>query len=77
MNNIDWVRKFSSRKFWAMVAEFVVGLYAFCGGSQDKGTQIAGLIVSFGAIAVYILAEAVTDSAHVGDYEGKHLDTEE
>lgn len=69
MNNIDWVRKFSSRKFWAMVAEFVVGLYAFCGGSPDKGTQIAGLIVSFGAIAVYILAEAVTDSA----YAGQHL----
>lgn len=71
MNSIDWVRKLSSRKFWAMIAEFVVGVYAFCGGSADRGTQIAGLIVSFGAIVVYMMAEAITDAAYAGQHEAK------
>lgn len=75
MNNIDWRRKLGSRKFWAMVAEFVVGVYVFAGGSQDSATQIAGIIASFGAVAVYILAEAMTDTAYAGQHEKKEDDT--
>ena len=61
---IDWARKLSSRKFWSMIATFVVGLYIYFGGTQEKATAIEGLIVAFGSVVVYILAETATDIAY-------------
>lgn len=73
MSKIDWARKLGSRKFWAMVADFVMGLYVYIGGSSDRATQLAGIICAFGGVVAYILAEAITDAA----YAGKHEEIEE
>ena len=69
MNKIDWARKLASRKFWAMCATFIVGLYIYFGGTAERAQALEGLIMAFGAVVVYILAEAVTDAA----YAPQHL----
>ena len=66
---IDWVRKLSSRKFWSMVSAFVVGMVIYFGGTQERATAIEGLIMAFGSVVVYILAETATDIS----YAPQHL----
>lgn len=68
---IDWRRKLSSRKFWAMCAGFISGLIIYLGGSPERAAATEGLILSGASIIVYMLAEAVIDSAHIdnGDDE--------
>ena len=67
MNKIDWARKLSSRKLWAMIAGFVAGLMIYFGGDPERATATEGLIMSMASIIVYICAEAATDSAHNND----------
>lgn len=71
MNNIDWKRKLSSRKLWAMVAGFVAGLIVYFGGDPERATATEGLIMSMASIIVYICAEAVTDSAHADESDNE------
>lgn len=78
MNNIDWKRKLSSRKFWAAVAGFVAGLIIYCGGSPERASSTEGLIMSAASIVIYMLAEAITDSSRAdAEYVGKHLDNDD
>ena len=74
MNKIDWVRKLSSRKFWAMVAGFVSGLIVYFGGTPERAASTEGLILAGASIVIYMLAEAVADSAN---YEGKHVEKDD
>ena len=76
MNKIDWIRKLSSRKFWVAVAGFVSGLIIYCGGSPERAASTEGLILSGASIVIYMLAESISDAAHI-DYDGKHLDDDE
>lgn len=66
---IDWKRKLSSRKFWAMVGGFIAAVMAFLGASEAVSTQITAIISAAGVIIAYILAEGFTDAAH-SDGEG-------
>lgn len=66
MNKIDWARKLSSRKLWAMVAGFIAGLIVYFGGDAERAKATEGLILSMASIIVYICAEAAADSAHSG-----------
>lgn len=77
MDRIDWIRKLSSRKFWVALAGFISGLIIYCGGTPERAASTEGLILSGASIIVYMLAEAVADSAHADEYEGKHLDDDE
>ena len=62
---IDWKRKFSSRKFWSLLAALVVScLTAF--GAEHLAAQITGVITAVGACVVYMLAEGMADSAGAG-----------
>lgn len=61
---IDWKRKLSSRKFWAMIAGFVAAVLAFVGTSDTAVTQVTAIISAAGVIVAYILAEGITDAAH-------------
>lgn len=67
MNKKDILRKLSSRKFWAMLAGFISGLIIYLGGSPERATATEGLILSGASIIVYMLAEAMADSAHGDD----------
>ena len=64
---IDWKKKLSSRKFWAMLAGFVTGIIVLATRNDSLAGEIGGLIMTFGSIAVYIFAEGIADSAHIGE----------
>ena len=62
MEKINWKRKLSSRKFWALVAGFVSGLVIFFGFSTGTADRISALILSAGSIFVYMFAEGIADA---------------
>ena len=67
---IDWKRKLTSRKLWVAIAAFVSGLILAFGGTQDKAQMVSGVILQGAAVVGYLLAEVLTDAAHVGDDGG-------
>ena len=62
MGNIDWKRKFASRKFWALLAALVVAVLAAT-GAEEFAERITAIISAVGSCVVYILAEAAVDKA--------------
>lgn len=58
---IDWKRKLSSRKFWALLAAFATSVLAVSGAGENVTLQVTGVIGAVGACVAYILAEAATD----------------
>lgn len=80
MKNIDWVRKFTSRKFWTAVASFVSMMIVALGGTENSATQIAALIMAGASVIAYIIGEGLADNANAGtsvDQEIKHITGEE
>lgn len=67
MKNIDWVRKLTSRKFWAAVASFVSMMVVAFGGTENSATQIAALIMAGASVIAYIIGEGLTDAANAGN----------
>lgn len=65
MDKDAWIRKLTSRKFWAAIAAFVVGLMTYI---KNPGGDPTALIMSFGAVIAYIVAEGMADAA------GAHAD---
>jgi len=63
MYNINWAQKLGSRKFWAMVAGLVMSACVLANADGETTQQVVALVVAFGNIAVYILAEAAVDKA--------------
>ena len=64
--NIDWVRKLTSRKFWAAIAEFVTMLILALGGKQDTAVQVTALIMAGASVIAYIIGEGLIDAAGTG-----------
>lgn len=58
---INWKRKLSSRKFWALVAGVATSVLVLAGAGEDTIVKVTGLITSVGAVIAYILAEAHVD----------------
>ena len=58
---IDWTKKLSSRKFWALVSALVVAVIVLC--VTDTGTieRISSVVGAFLSICVYIFCEASID----------------
>lgn len=63
MEKQDWVRKLTSRKFWAAVCEFVTMLIIALNGSQDTATKVTALIMAGAAVLAFIIGEGLVDSA--------------
>lgn len=59
----DVVRKLTSRKFWAAIAEFVTMLIIAMKGNQETATQVAALIMAGAAVVAYIVGEGLADAA--------------
>ena len=67
---IDWKRKLTSRKLWVAVAGFVSGLILAFGGAENTAQMVTGVIMQGASVLGYLLAEGLTDVAHVGDDNG-------
>lgn len=63
MTKEDIIRKLTSRKFWAAIAEFVTMLIVALGGSQETSVQVAALIMAGAAVVAYIVGEGLADAA--------------
>ncbi|MDO4384893.1 MAG: hypothetical protein Q4E18_02720 [Clostridia bacterium] len=64
---IDWMRKLTSRKLWAAVAEFVTMLTVAFGGTESEATQIAALIMAGAGMIAYIIGEGLADAGNATD----------
>ena len=73
MKNIDWVRKLTSRKFWAAVASFVSMMIVAFGGTENSATQIAALIMAGASVIAYIIGEGLTDAANASTIDLDNL----
>jgi hypothetical protein len=58
---IDWKRKLSSRKFWALVAGLATSVLVLAKVPENTIVQVAAVIGAFGAVVTYMLAEAYVD----------------
>lgn len=65
MNNIDWKRKLTSRKFWAAVASFASMMIVALGGNQNTASQVTALIMAGASVVAYIIGEGLADAANV------------
>ncbi|MFB5762805.1 hypothetical protein [Paenibacillus medicaginis] len=76
MNNFDWKKKVSSRKFWALLAGLATSALTVYGYSSDSEVtvKIVGLIGAFGSIAIYMLSEAYVDGQSATKYVGTKPD---
>ena len=62
-NKINWKQKLSSRKLWTGVAGWLTSLLAAFHVAPDTIAQVALIIAGIGSLAVYMLAEGMTDKA--------------
>lgn len=69
MSQIDWKKKLSSRKFWALLAGLATSGMVLMNVSDNTAAQVAAVIGAFGSVAVYIFAEAYVDGQAVGTEE--------
>lgn len=72
---IDWKKKLSSRKFWAMVAALVLSVLTAFGIPQMTAEQVVVIISGIGALVAYMLAESSVDKASA-NLEGKEITVE-
>jgi hypothetical protein len=63
MKKEDFIRKITSRKFWAAIVGFVTGLLIYLGKSEAETEQIGALIMSAASVVAYIVGEGLIDAA--------------
>lgn len=75
---IDWIRKLTSRKFWAAIASFVSMMVIALGGAESQATEITALIMAGATVIAYIIGEGLTDSANIAvEIEPVQIEAEE
>ena len=62
-SEVDWVRKLSSRKFWAALAGFLTPLLISFRVPHDTIEQIELVVLAVGSLIAYMFAEAKADQA--------------
>ena len=72
MKKNDWLRKFTSRKFWLSLASFISMMIVACGGSESKAQQIAALIMAGATVIGYAIGEGLADSANIQKEENNN-----
>ena len=61
------IRKLTSRKLWMAVCAFVSLLVVALGHTESEAAQVTALIMAGASVLSYILAEGLTDSAHLDE----------
>ena len=64
---INWARKLSSRKFWALAAGLATSVLVLAKVPENTIAQVAAVIGAFGSVIGYMLAEAYVDGQSVGN----------
>ena len=73
MNEIDWKRKLTSRKFWVAVVALVSGLMLLFKVDGDTVDRVCGVIMEAAGVIAYIIGEGLADAAGVAvQPQGKH-----
>ena len=67
INMTDWRIKFTSRKFWAAVADFVGMLLIALRVAEGTAAQVTALIMAGAGVVAYILGEGLIDAAREQD----------
>lgn len=65
MKQINWVRKFTSRKLWTAAASFVSMMIVATGGTENTAAQVTALIMAGASVVAYIIGEGLTDAANI------------
>ena len=60
-------QKLSSRKLWAAIAGFIMGIAMVFGLDENVINTMSGAVVAVGSIVAYIAAEGKIDAARVKD----------
>ena len=77
-NKIDWKRKLTSRKFWIALVGFVTALLTAFNVADAVAVQVTTIIMAFGTLIAYILAEGFIDAKDVdGDKTINNIYTED
>lgn len=63
MTKEDWIRKLTSRKFWAAICTLVTNLVLAFGVAQETTVQITGIIMAGATVIAYIVGEGLADAA--------------
>lgn len=61
---MDWKRKFTSRKFWLALVAFISALLVAFKVDAGSVEQVTSIIMSFGSLIAYIIAEGFADGAN-------------
>ena len=70
MNKEDIIRKLTSRKFWVALFGFITALLVAFNVDSGSVEKITSIIMSFGSLIAYILAEGFADGSNK-DKEGE------
>lgn len=70
---IDWIRKLTSRKFWAAIASFVGMMIVFFGYSETIATEVTALIMAGATVIAYIIGEGLVDANSSVIVEGEPI----
>ncbi len=63
MKKINWVRKLTSRKFWAAVVGFATPVMTLAQVPDNTAVQVTAIIMAGGTLIAYIIGEGMTDAA--------------
>ena len=69
------IRKLTSRKLWMAVCAFISLLVVAMGHTESEAAQVTALIMAGASVLSYILAEGMTDSAHLDEDEDEETET--
>lgn len=58
-----FLRKITSRKFWAAVVNFVTQILIACNISDSEVAQVSAIIMAGAGVIAYIIGEGLTDAA--------------
>lgn len=61
MDKKDLIRKLTSRKFWVALVGFITALLLAFNVDAGSVEQITSIIMSFGSLIAYVLAEGWAD----------------
>lgn len=73
---INWAKKLSSRKFWALLAGLATSTMVLGSVPDNNITQVVAVIGAFGSVVIYMLAEAYVDGQAVGTEEEEEEEEE-
>lgn len=70
MSKNDLLRKLTSRKFWLALVAFITALLVAFNVDAGSVEQITSIIMSFGSLVAYILAEGWADAHNTNGANG-------